>query len=494
MKFRCSGGGLGESRRNVVAIGAWLLATALGCQASQPEDPVSHVSLPIVGGSQAATCEWPSAVMIIGRLVCSGALVHPRAVVTAKHCLMDAEQTRMVRPDGVGFGESRDQWARTVSVSRCYVHPTNDIGLCILAEDVTDVPIVPVMAPCETSELLPGKPIIEVGFGVIGATGRVYGNKKWIDGIIESRSANLAEILVTTGSQDGEYFGDSGGPLFFKMPDQTWRLIGEDCCSDDIDADAGPRISTYFSVPYHLAWMEEQSGLDLTPCHDLAGWNPDVNCTGFPNNPGAGVGTWTTSCQGGPTARLQTCATSPYDAGPRADASEGGRQDAPSRDVRPNDRMPDRSPDVPSPDAPSPDASGAMTDSLDARPDGRDTPPAVEGGNDGAWRDALPPDTNRSGNDTALPSLDAKAREVILAPDSAGVQDGGATWDTTAPDAGQRVSDGRHDGGNLTARPGGCSCRSAGSAPAGRWSLLVSFGLVGIAARGLRRRRPPGAR
>ena len=243
MHFRYSGGGLGESGRTIMAKVALLLATALGCQDGQPGDAVSHTSLPIVGGSKAATCEWPSAVMIIGRLVCSGALVHPRAVVTAKHCLMDNRETKVVTPSGVGFGESRDKWARTVSVSRCHVHPTNDVGLCILAEDVTDVPIVPVMAPCETSELLPGRPIVEVGFGVIGATSSAYGNKKWIEGTIESRSANLAEILVTTGSQDGEYFGDSGGPLFFQMPDRTWRLIGEDCCSDDIVAYSGPRIS-----------------------------------------------------------------------------------------------------------------------------------------------------------------------------------------------------------------------------------------------------------
>ena len=81
---------------------------------------------------------------------------------------------------------------------------------------------------------------MEVGFGVTSATGSTYGTKKWIQGTIEKFAPAQVDIDVTTGSQDGEYYGDSGGPLFFQMPDSTWRLVGEDCCSPAISTKSSP--------------------------------------------------------------------------------------------------------------------------------------------------------------------------------------------------------------------------------------------------------------
>jgi hypothetical protein len=457
----------------------------LGCQASQPSEPISESVLPIVGGTETTACQWPSAVMILGRWVCSGTLVHPRAVVTAKHCVMDETLTRISPPGRVGFGEDRDNWAKAVPVSTCHIHPSNDIALCILSEDVTDVPVVPIMAPCETTELLPGRPIVEVGFGVIGANDMTYGTKKWINGTIESRSASLVDILVTTGSQDGEYFGDSGGPLYFKMPDQTWRLIGEDCCSDDI-GDAGPRISTYTSVPYHVAWMEEQSGLDLTPCHDQVGWSPGASCTGAPTNPGTGVGTWASSCQGQTMVRAQTCTTSPYDAGTKGDAREAGTWDGSfeARDApMPDLRVGDSSADFPV------DGLGFTIDSLDTQSDGWDTEPVV--GTDSAIPDTRmdagepadsAPDTAPIPADTGIARLDTGAHEVGF--DVAEYADARVPADTGA-DA-NRSTDGTAV--RLVIRGEGCSCRTGAARSAEGWPMLVSFGLVCALGHSIRRR------
>lgn len=297
----------------------------LGCENPSGEVQVSQTASPIVGGNTATTCQWPSAIMLIGPEGCSGSLVHPRVVVTAKHCLVAG--TKINPPTQIGLGETRDSWARTVAVSSCAVHPDNDFGYCILAEDVTDVPIVPAMAPCETSALAAAKPIVEAGFGVIGTQGMVYGTKKWINGTIADIPDDQITIDVTTGSQDGEYFGDSGGPLYFQMPDGTWRVIGEDCCSPPISpGNQNPRISTYVSVPFHVAWAEQTSGIDLTPCHDASGWNPTTACTGFPTNPGDGVGIWANQCQGETTLRQPTCW--PADAGTSSgDAGQDGAKD-----------------------------------------------------------------------------------------------------------------------------------------------------------------------
>src|SRR5258705_13251663 len=91
------------------------------------------------------------------------------------------------------------------------------------------------------------------------------------------------------------------------MPDQTWRLIGGDWTSPDWNSTNQPRVSTYTSVPFHVAWAEQQSGIDITPCHDANGWNPSADCMGSPTNPGEGVGTWATSCGGQSMLISPTC-------------------------------------------------------------------------------------------------------------------------------------------------------------------------------------------
>jgi MYXO-CTERM domain-containing protein len=437
---------------------ALFLALMLGCQAPGSLDAISEVPQPIVGGNECTACQWPSTVMLIGSLVCTGVLVHPRVVLTAKHCLDGEGSIALTQPDTVGFGESRQQWTKTVAVRRCYVHPTNDVGLCTLKEDVTDVPIVPVMAPCEASELLPGKPVVEVGFGIVGANDRKnYGTKKWIHGTIERRSTNMVDIFVTTGSQDGEYFGDSGGPLFFRMPDQTWRVIGEDCCSDDI-ADAGPRISTYKSVPYHVPWMEQKLGLDLTPCHDQAGWNPGPTCTGFSTNPGAGVGEWSTLCQGQSFDLRPTCGASPYDASPRDDADEVGEQDALLEGP---------------PDSRFDDEDGLLsfdTGEDDMRTDSNEVPDVLSA-----------PDQAKTPDDTSMMSLDTgspfehPSSEVDSMP----------VTDTVSPDG---LGDSAPDRNRLHARGSGCSCRIGGTGRSNGYAVLLPFGLV-LAVRARRKTR-----
>jgi hypothetical protein len=318
---------------------ACLLAAAafgwfsLSCDSRPSQGPLSETRLPIVGGNLAATCEWPTTVMMVGSVwVCTGTLVHPRVVVTAAHCLYD-DSGRYTPFTSIGLGETSKPWAKTVAIAGCTAHPTNDFGYCVLVENLTAIPIVPVMAPCETSELAAGKPVVEVGFGVTSATSTATGRKKWIDGTLAAAplpplTPNPFEIYATSGSQDGEYYGDSGGPLFFQMPDGTWRLIGEDCESPNIiGGSTAPRVSSYTSVPYHVAWAEETSGFDLTPCHDANGWNPTAACTGFPTNPGNGVGSWIDQCQGETTLRQPTCQGTPADADTGGDADRTDSDD-----------------------------------------------------------------------------------------------------------------------------------------------------------------------
>ncbi len=496
----------------------------LGCESHSRKAPISETSLPIVGGNLATTCQWPTAILPVESVGCSGALVHPRVVVTAKHCLVEGGD-----PTSIGLGETRDQWAKTVDVSRCYAHPVNDFGICILAQDVTSIPIVPVMAPCEMSALATGAAVVEVGFGVTVPNPRgAYGTKKSIGGSIVTASPDEVDINVTTASQDGEYYGDSGGPLFFQMPDGTWRVIGEDWGSPTIvGGSATPRVSTYKSVPYHVAWAEQVSGIDLTPCHDANGWNPTADCTGFPTNPGDGVGSWTTLCQGETMLRQPTCQGAPPDAdasGQHAEAGgeAGGREgprdgsvDANARDSSTGDSGADVSGDCDTgwayggndgADTGESRQTGDATDSgetsADAPGQGPDSS-AGSGGNAGAGgssADGSGGSAGAGGSSTAQSARDGASLESAGEgktsdsgnPRADATSDGGdahaSVESDLGGDAGSDISI-ASDGGEATVDGGvdqksgrpsgsGCTCSSASDRDAGAWPGLLGLGLT----------------
>jgi hypothetical protein len=489
--------------------------------------------LPIIGGNVASTCVWPTAIMLIGPVGCSGALVHTRVVVTAGHCLA-AEDGTFSPPTAIGLGETSAQWAKTVEVSRCYSHPDNDFGICVLNQDVMSIPIVPVMAPCEMYELAAGKAVVEAGFGWTSAWGRTYGTKKWINGTIDSFAPDQVDIDVTTGSQDGEYYGDSGGPLLFQMPDSTWRVIGVDYGSPTfIEDSTAPRVSTYKSVPYDVAWAEEVSGIDLTPCHDASGWHPTAACTGFPINPGAGVGAWSQLCQGEGMLSQRTCiaADAGTDGARRGDAgadSQDGSQDGPgdsssgdgtlnldgdsdtgwadsgddSGEIRDSGGTGGRagSADAPGPDSAGGSGASAGTGGAGAGGNESDGSAGAGGsesdgsaGASGNSADVGYSDSNggaggnggRDGGDEAMPSGGTTGASGTSG------WDGGA--DASAISAGDGPSGSMVDSGaqqtTLKSSGTGCACRSVSDRDAGAWPGLLGLGLV--ATRLIRRRARP---
>ena len=191
-------------------------ASVAGCAAEPEPDSlatgpeVEAVSAPIVGGTRQMACQWPTAV---GALGCTSTLVHPLVITTADHCVAGGG------PRAITFGET---WngagvVRRVNVRRCFRGTTSgvrgDFGFCVLAEPVTDVPIVPILFGCETAVLKAGQKATLVGYGRLNGTSNAAGTKFAVEVDINRVQGN--DILVGNATSSA-CNGDSGGPAFVK--------------------------------------------------------------------------------------------------------------------------------------------------------------------------------------------------------------------------------------------------------------------------------------
>jgi hypothetical protein len=274
---------------------------------------------PIVNGTDADECQFPTVVRLSSG--CSGSLIAPNVVLTAGHCL---DPAIAMPTTAVQLGESGAASVATVPVVRCERHPEYqgieqqpvaqvlfDVGFCELAQSVNDVPPIPILFGCDLDELQVGTPLVIVGYGATSGGNDTptvgSGTKRFGNQTVEQ--VNDAEgDLWMIGPEAASCYGDSGGPALMQLADGSWRLVA---VASTIHPNGGGYCgygSIYELVYPAVEWLESESGVDLTPCHDVDGtWNPSELCDRLPTAPDAVGNAWANAC--GPHAESEPGAT-----------------------------------------------------------------------------------------------------------------------------------------------------------------------------------------
>lgn len=278
-----------------------------GVLAAPEPDPVG-----IANGQPAMSCAWPAAVAVTSNgELCTGSLVHPRVVMYAAHCGGGSKN--------VLFGQRISAPFKTVNTELCMTYPgyagvndqEHDWAFCRLVGEITEIPTTPVVYGCETAMIQPDLDVAITGFGITTQGGDADA-KHW--GITPIRDVFAMAANVGGFGDPGICPGDSGGPALTRYPDGSWHVFGIASTLTGQCGGEGTHSLAWNAVP----WIEENSGIDITPCHDADGtWNPSHLCTGFyAGEPGVGHGEFSDWCPGTPASGSSSTCGAAFDAEP----------------------------------------------------------------------------------------------------------------------------------------------------------------------------------
>lgn len=289
----------------VLSLALFSIPAVASANGNVPEkDPLISDGIPV------ETCGWPSVVSVSGGGLCTGTLVAPNLVAYAAHCGASGKKVRFSEDNVTG---------QTVTPEYCmsysgYTYQGNDWAFCKLPENV-DVPVTPVVFGCETDILTPGQQIAIIGFGANTDVGGA-GTKRW--NMTTLLGVNWQNNITQIGGngQPSICPGDSGGPTMIQYPDGSWHAFGIASTYNGTCGSGG----IHALLPGAVEWIEESSGVDITPCHDPDGtWNPTPQCQGFFAGDENGTGTWTDWCAGTPANGSSATCGDPFDAVPDDD-------------------------------------------------------------------------------------------------------------------------------------------------------------------------------
>ncbi|MEM6293644.1 MAG: trypsin-like serine protease [Myxococcota bacterium] len=278
----------------------------------------------IYDGTETEGCQFPTTLMMGG---CTATLVSPHVVITAAHCMGNSDS-----PPDFRMGNVVNAPTQLLSVDYCRSNPLydsnfnngvngQDITYCVLETPVYDVPFTPIIYGCETDIISTGRDAMIVGIGNNDFNGDDdvgFGIKRYRQTRVAGFPGDSLSDGVYVGAVlDAACGGDSGGPAYIQYPDGSWHVFG---VVSGGPPPCGGGADLYAVMSEWVPWIEEDSGLDITPCHDTDGtWNPTGLCQGFELDPLNAEREWGDFCLGEVSPPSETCGPA-FDSVPDEDA------------------------------------------------------------------------------------------------------------------------------------------------------------------------------